>query len=119
MEKARARKAKKPLRLDVRSTALLFIHNYLKDVQRTRELNSSEAALLKSTMKEVRQHIEPRTVRNLSREMLGAQKAYWERNASDFQVQFVEDVEPLLVWIFSELKTDGTLRSSQKVCATP
>jgi hypothetical protein len=104
LEEQGKRRADKPCKLDVYGSACLFLSEYLEKVSKHRPLSAFEKSCALDWATELkRRNLGKSTKRALKRQMLGAHAAYWAGQANDFQRQFVEQVDPLLVEFFSKI----------------
>jgi hypothetical protein len=94
VEMRRKRHAKKPTKLDVHGSACFF----LEKARKARALSPTEIRFLELWGDDFHStKLRPSTVRQLDREMENANSAYFQHEATDFQRQFVEEVDPLLM----------------------
>jgi hypothetical protein len=104
VKKQRERRAKKPTQLDTHGALCLFLCDCLDCIREKRALTAKEKSYRKKWNNEVQARgLAPRTISSLKKQLRGAHLAYWEGCASDFQRQFVEEVDPVAVLVFKNL----------------
>jgi hypothetical protein len=106
------RQANKATKLDAYGTACFFLSAYLDGCRNRRPLTALEERFAKESADELKKrNLKPRTRRKLREQMLAAHSAYWNGTASDFQRQFVEEVEDRLFDILEHLDADLVARN--------
>jgi hypothetical protein len=88
-------------------TACLLASGHLDKVRKKRPLSSIEKQFAKEWEDIVKSKgLKDRTIRDLRWQMRTAHSAYLSGSASDFQRQFVEEVDPLLGDLIEQLGAD-------------
>jgi hypothetical protein len=97
LNSARARRAKKPIKLDHAGTACLVMWSQLEKVKKMRPLDEDETEALQIVRGEVEARVKGKTVRALRKQLRDAMSAYWQGKETDFQRQYVEEVWPMML----------------------